>query len=142
MKNFTVVQNTESIKGMHYSFKAENMEEAIKKAPSLVSGEIIEVFETDDLGNRVNVQVRTQLAEGGTKEYKFDKHSVEMYDSKKYTKTHASLEDFLSAFPPNTPSENLLNRIKEEFNKPSGKITYKPKGYKANQTFYFGNEEN
>lgn len=67
MKNFTAVQNTESIKGMQYSFKAENLEDAIQKAPKLLSGEIVEVYETDDLGERISTELKTisfeQLAE-------------------------------------------------------------------------------
>lgn len=54
MKNFTAIQNTATIKGMGYSFKAENLEKAIKLAPKLLSGEIIEVYEIDNLGNRLN----------------------------------------------------------------------------------------
>ena len=54
MKNFTAIQNTKLVKGMGYSFKAKNLQDAIQKAPKLLSGEIVEVYEIDDLGNRLN----------------------------------------------------------------------------------------
>jgi len=53
MKYFTAVQNTEYIKGMGYSFMAKDLDHAIEIAPELLSGEIIEVYETDDLGERL-----------------------------------------------------------------------------------------
>lgn len=50
MKNYVAIYNTEAMKNVHYAFMAENMEAAIEKAPNLVSGEDIKVFETDDMG--------------------------------------------------------------------------------------------
>ena len=44
MKNFTAIQNTKLVKGMGYSFKAKNLQDAIQKAPKLLSGEIVEVY--------------------------------------------------------------------------------------------------
>lgn len=87
----------------------------------------------------MKTKVRTSLTLGRTKEIKFDKYSVEMYDNKHFEKSYNNYDEFLKEFCPNIPSEKLLNRIKAEFKKENGKITYKPKGYKANQTFYFCN---
>lgn len=52
MKNYTAIQNTPSITGMRYSFKAKSLNEAEEKAKALLSGEIVEVFEVDDLGKK------------------------------------------------------------------------------------------
>ena len=83
--------------------------------------------------------VKTSLTTGGIKNIHFGdnlEYRIEMNDNRSFEKDHDCLDEFLKDFYPNTPSVNLLNRIKEEFYK-NGKITYKPKGYKANQTFYF-----
>lgn len=79
--------------------------------------------------------VRTSLAIGGTKKV----FGVKMYDNKKFEKQYSSVEEFLKDFQPSVSSSILEQRIKTEFSKPSGKITFKPKGYKANQIFFFKN---
>jgi len=87
--------------------------------------------------------VNTYLAVGKTKNYQFgDKKSdsINMYDNVAFEKKYLHVDDFLRDFHPTIPSENLLKRIKEEFNKPAGKITFNPEGKKANQVFYFRNE--
>lgn len=133
MKNFTAIQNTEVVKGMGYSFKAKSLDHAKEVASSLLSGDIIEVYETDDLGNRIDVSVITHLTIGGVKDY----IGLTMYDNHRYNNTFNTIESFLSNFTPTILSDNLIKRIKEEWNKKDGKITFKPKGYKSNQTFYF-----
>lgn len=50
MKNYVAIYNTDTMKNVHYAFMAESMEAAIEKAPKLVSGDDIKVFETDDMG--------------------------------------------------------------------------------------------
>lgn len=132
MKDFTAIQNTEYLQGVGYSFKANNLDEAIEKAKSLMTGEITDVYEVDDLGNRVNVLVETNLSNGGVVKY----IGIDKYDNKPYEKTFNTIDDFINEFKPNKLSDNLINRIKEEWNK-GGKIVYKPIGYKANQIFYF-----
>ena len=83
--------------------------------------------------------VTTSLTLGLTKNHYFGdnlEHSIEMYDNPKFEKSYNTVNEFLKDFYPNTPSDNLLNRITEEFNN-GGHITFKPKNYKANQKFYF-----
>lgn len=83
--------------------------------------------------------VKTNLAVGKTKNFYFgekSEHHILMYDNIPFKKEYNKFEDFFIEFFPNTPSMNLINRIQEEFEK-GGKITYKPRSYKSNQTFYF-----
>lgn len=83
--------------------------------------------------------VKTNLTIGSTKRIYFgenQEHSIEMHDNPSFQKTYGSVDDFLKEFTPSKPSDNLMSRIKEEYSN-SGKITFKPLGYKANQTFYF-----
>lgn len=83
--------------------------------------------------------VTTQLAVGGVKNFSFGEngeHSIPMHDNKPFAKGYATSDEFINDFEPNTPSQNLINKIKEVFNN-SGKVTYKPIGYKANMTFAF-----
>lgn len=87
----------------------------------------------------MKTRVKTNLTIGSTKRIYFgdnQEHSISMHDNPFFEKDYDCVEDFLKEFSPNNPSDNLISRIKEEFNK-IGEITYKPKGYKANQKFYF-----
>lgn len=87
--------------------------------------------------------VKTNLTVGKEKKYFFTEATthnyIMMYDNPSFEKAYNNVEDFLAEFEPTKPSENLINRINEEFLKKAGKITYKPKGFKANQIFYFSN---
>lgn len=84
--------------------------------------------------------VKTKLTVGKEKKFFYSEtNHVSMYDNKDYEKQFANIYDFLEKFQPLKPSENLINRIKEEFVKENGKITFKPIGFKANQNFYFKN---
>jgi len=87
--------------------------------------------------------VRTNLTVGKTKDFHFGtngEHSIKMFDNPKFEKEYADVESFLKEFAPTIPSTNLINRIAEEFKK-GGKITFRPIGYKANQIFYFKNND-
>lgn len=137
MRNFEVIYNTATMKGVHYAFGAESMEAAIEKAPKLITAKIVKVVEVNDLGELIEpVTVTTALAVGGEKDFKFGNHSIKMYDNKEFSKSYRSHRDFLEDFPPTKPTNNLLSRISQEFSI-GGKITFKPEGYKANMTFYF-----
>lgn len=84
--------------------------------------------------------VKTKLTVGKEKKFFYSEtNHVSMYDNNDYEKRFANIDDFLNQFQPSKPSENLINRIKEEFFKEAGKITFKPIGFKANQSFYFKN---
>lgn len=84
--------------------------------------------------------VKTKLTVGKKKKFFYSETNyVLMYDNKNFEKRFNNIGDFLSEFKPSKPSENLINRIKEEFVKENGKITFKPVGFKANQNFYFKN---
>lgn len=86
----------------------------------------------------MKTKVKTHLAVGKTKNYFYaEGKSINMHDNVAFEKEYSNVDNFLRDFTPEKPSENLLKRIKEEFENPKGKITFKPKGYKANQTFYF-----
>lgn len=82
--------------------------------------------------------ITTQLAIGGTINHVFGDNgeSIAMHNNIPFKKSYESLELFMKEFKPTKPSDNLLKRISEEHEK-CGKITFKPIGYKANQTFYF-----
>jgi|GEM_PF-2450191 len=84
--------------------------------------------------------VKTRLAIGAEKNFKFGdnlEYSVNMYDNKPFEKEYNNVQDFLKDFSPTKPSDYLIKRIEEEFVKVGGKITFKPKGFKANQKFRF-----
>lgn len=49
MKDFTAAQKI----GSNYSFKARDLQHAIERAPKLLSGKIVEVYEVNDLGERL-----------------------------------------------------------------------------------------
>lgn len=83
--------------------------------------------------------VKTNLTTGRTKRMYFgdnQEHSIEMHDNPSFEKAYKSVDEFVNEFMPTVPSDNLMRRIREEFEK-GGEITFKPKGYKANQKFYF-----
>ena len=85
--------------------------------------------------------VKTNLTIGATKRMFFGdnkEHSIEMHNNPSFEKSYDSVTEFLKEFTPTKISDNLMNRIKEEFAN-GGHITFKPIGYKANQTFYFQN---
>jgi len=83
--------------------------------------------------------VKTNLAVGKEKNYYYDEygHSIRMYDNQPFEKTYNNMQEFLKDFNPTKPSDTLISRIEEEFNKNDGTITFKPIGYKANQRFLF-----
>lgn len=89
--------------------------------------------------------MQTSLTVGKSKRVYFDEsytqRYITMHDNPKFEKTYNNIDEFLKEFYPTKPSKMLLVRIKEEFEKAKGRITYKPVGYKANQNFYFENKK-
>lgn len=82
--------------------------------------------------------VNTYLAVGKTKDYFYaEGKSINMYDNVAFEKKYLHVDDFLRDFTPEKPSENLLSAIRREFVNESGRVVFKPIGYKSNQTFYF-----
>lgn len=49
MKDFTAIQEI----GSKYSFKARDLQHAIERAPKLLNYKVIEVYEINDLGERI-----------------------------------------------------------------------------------------
>lgn len=82
--------------------------------------------------------VKTRLAVGKTKNYFYaEGKSINMHDNTPFEKEYSNVESFIKDFTPEKPSENLLSAIRREFVNKSGRVVFKPIGYKSNQTFYF-----
>lgn len=54
MKNYNIIQDTPVIKNCKIGMKAENHQDAIRKAPLVVTGRINEIEEVDHLGNHIS----------------------------------------------------------------------------------------
>ena len=55
MKNYNIIQDTPKYRNCKIGMRAESHQDAIRKAPLVVTGKITSIEEVDHLGNQVSI---------------------------------------------------------------------------------------